>query len=170
MIQGYLFAGLVGAFGGYVFWRIVERRLLFSGFGGKNKWIMPFLAEKVAEIHMENIGKGRKVSIDSIAESVGLSRAYATSGHLQESKAFRDTIEKFKPKTTRALMRTVGKSTQAINKKDLNKESARDLMAIVDTGIKNVQLLSGGATNNIALNISISEAIANKNQEDTKVD
>lgn len=132
--------------------------------GYKIKEMGGVLAEKVALIHMENVGKGVKKSIDSIAVEQGLSPSYAKNGNLQKTAAYQRIISKFKENTAvrvaNAVDRTLAElngqkekknkhgvvTVPAILPRSLSSTSAKDLMAIVDTGIKNVQLLTGGDT------------------------
>ena len=112
---------------------------------------MPVLAEKVALIHTENLGKGVKRSIDSIAVEQGLTPSYARNGQIQKTQAFQNVIAKWREKTAQRLQKKSNIALSLITKKALRQHSAKDLMSIVDTSIKNTQLLSGGATENKAV-------------------
>lgn len=103
---------------------------------------MPSIAEKVAYDVVENRGD----SITAIALKHGASRAYATNGTLTSSKAYQRIIAKFREETTKQLTKKVKKSFNHLTDDKLSKSTAKDLMGIIDTGIKNVQLLTGGVT------------------------
>jgi len=45
-----------------------------------------------------------------------------------------------------------------LSKKNFDAESSKDLMNMIDTGIKNVQLLTGGATENVSLAVLLQQA------------
>lgn len=112
---------------------------------------MPSIAEKVAYRVLENKGE----SLTDIAISEGASPTYVRSGALTQTKAFQNVIEKFRAQTTKALQKKTSLALKLITKENLQKSSAKDLMQIVDTGIKNTQLLSGGSTQNVSLAIML---------------
>jgi len=56
----------------------------------------------------------------------------------------------------------IAKAQEALSRKNLDKEEYKTIIQSLDTLIKNKQLLSGGATANVGVAISISEHIAGK--------
>lgn len=118
---------------------------------------MTSIAERVAHEVLENTGKKKRMSITEIAMKHGASRAYAKSGELTKTRAFQAIIGKFREETALALQKKVKKSLAHITNEKLEKSSAKDLMNIVDTGIKNVQVLTGGSTGEVSQPILITQ-------------
>jgi hypothetical protein len=58
---------------------------------------------------------------------------------------------------------------EAIGKKNLGKEKLQALTSGLDILTKNIQLLSGKATENVSMIIEVSEAVAKKNAQKEQV-
>src|SRR3990167_6011359 len=121
---------------------------------------MPVLAERVAIEKLQNPTK----SIAKIAVGLGLSKSYANTGQIAQSQAFQNVIAKWRDKTAQRLQKKSNIALSLITKKTLRQHSAKDLMSIVDTSIKNTQLLSGGATENILVKPILGSVNINDNE------
>lgn len=127
---------------------------------------MSNIAERLAYKVLESDSKGETKSRIAIARENNINENYANT-RLPQTKSYQRIIAKYSPRITKQLIKHIDRSAKELNRKDLSKVSYKDLVTGIDTGIDKVQLLTGGATNNIALNISISEAIAKKNSQET---
>lgn len=116
-------------------------------------------AEAVAKRVIEKVRKGQLVSVAKEAMQQGYSKDYAFSGRITKQNSYKLTI---KP-VVEQLEHLRQKAIIALSNKDLNKETTETLVTSLDKLTKNIQLLNGGATSNIALTVQISEAIAKKN-------
>ena len=118
---------------------------------------MAVLAEIVAERRMENLllPTAERKTVKQIAIDAGLSPSYAGTGQIMKTKAAQDVVARWRTKTSQIVQKKTALALKALTAEKLQDESARDLMAIVDTGIKNVQLLTGGATENINLAVML---------------
>ena len=103
-------------------------------------------AEEVAKEVLETIGKGKRPSVRKIAPRHGYSLTTAGSGQIQKTKTFK--------KVLRPLVEQLEAERQAILKRmpDVrDKAKYRDLSDGLDKITKVLQLLTGGATENIAV-------------------
>lgn len=103
-------------------------------------------AENVAKEVLVTIGKGKKPSVRAIAPKFGYSPKTAGSGLIQKTKSYRRVL---KP-----LVDQLEAERQAIMArlpKVRNKAKYRDLMDGLDKVTKTHQLLTGGATENVAV-------------------
>jgi hypothetical protein len=100
-------------------------------------------ARLVAKKVLENIGKGKKVSVNKIAPEFGYSKTTAGSGQIQKTKTYQKEI---KPLLDR-LEEERDKIIERL-KKTRSKAKYRDLIDGLDKITKNHQLLSGKKTAN----------------------
>ena len=145
-------------------------------FRGIKVIIMISIAERTAYGVLENTGK----SVTEIALANGASPTYVSSGALTQTKAFKNIVGPWRERTAkrvsqivdRSIAELVGvkgtKTKPAIVPRDLSSTSAKDLLSMVDTGIKNVQLLTGGATGNVSLAVLLGKLEVPQNDEDVK--
>lgn len=115
---------------------------------------MRSIAERVAYDLVESQGKK---SITELAIKHGASPSYADNGQITKTKAFQAIVGKFREETALALQKKVKRSLAHLTDEKLEKSSAKDLMNIVDTGIKNVQVLTGGSTGEVSQPILITQ-------------
>jgi hypothetical protein len=92
----------------------------------------------------------------------GYKEEYSKSGHILKTKQYK---EKMKPIVDQ-LIKERQRILDELKNKRLNKEKYKDLVDALDKITKNVQLLSGGATERVA-SVEISEIIAKKNDIDS---
>jgi hypothetical protein len=119
-------------------------------------------ARAVAHEVVEMVGKGLKVNYRSLLLKHGYSKSVANkSNKVTKTKSYMDIVNPAMKKIENIHM----KSLQALEKKNLDKEKYRDLVFGVDILTKNIQLLSGKSTDNVAIQVSISEQIGNKYAE-----
>ncbi len=116
-------------------------------------------ATAVAHEVLEIVRKGQKVKYGSLLKKHGYSQSVSESPtKVTETKSFLDVVNPALKKIENIRM----KSLQALEKKDMRKEKYRDLVTGVDVLTRNAQLLGGKATDNVAINVTISEQIGNK--------
>ena len=118
-------------------------------------------AKAIAEEVLGTIGRCEKVSVLKIAVKRGMKKKYANSGQIQKTKTYRETIEKNKKPILDRLIIERDRAIKAMKGK-ISKSKYRDCVDGVDKLTKNIQLLSGGATEKV-ISIQISEVIAKKN-------
>ena len=104
-------------------------------------------AQRVANEVLESIGKGEKPSVRKIAPRHGYALSTADSGEIQKTKSFQSIINP----VVNAWIKERNRITKALSKKDLDAVSYRDGMDAIDKLTKNIQLLTGGSTENVAI-------------------
>ena len=117
-------------------------------------------AERVAYKVIEKASKGEKIKLGEIIASEGY-------GHTMIKQPTKIT----RTKSYMAIMQNVtgemekerARIIATMKKKDISSEKYATLVASADILTKNIQLLSGKATSNVAMVIEVSEAIAKKN-------
>ena len=102
-------------------------------------------ARAVAREILGNIGKGEKASVRKIAPKHGYSKKTANSGQIQKTQTYKDEIKPF----VERLIKERERLLSAIEKKGLTKERYKDAVDSLDKLTKNIQLLSGGATERV---------------------
>ena len=103
-------------------------------------------AEQVALEVMGTIGTGKKPSVRAIAPKHGYSLNTANSGQIQKTKTYKRTVQ--------PLVDQLEEERQAIMERlKVTRDDAkyRDLMDGLDKVTKTHQLLTGGATENLAV-------------------
>jgi hypothetical protein len=106
-------------------------------------------AKAVAEEVLATLGKGGKVSVSAIARRKGYSRSVAKNPkQITTTKSFQDVIrpvvDRLIEERDRAIALLADRAPAA---------NYRDLNDAIDKLTKNIQLLSGGATENIAAKV-----------------
>jgi len=117
--------------------------------------------QKLINLILENLGnKDNTKTLGEMILEAGYSKNMADNPYqILQSPTIRDGLQEF----TDELRLKAQLSLRAITPKKLQIASARDNAAIIDTLTKNAELLSGHETERQAINIEISEAIAQKN-------
>lgn len=116
-------------------------------------------AKAVAMEVIETIGKGKKVNHGEIIRKHGYSKSISISPEkVVNTKSYQSVISQALGK----MENVRNKALIALEKRDMTKEKATTLITAVDIMTKNVQLLNGRATDNVAINVEISETIANR--------
>lgn len=107
-------------------------------------------AKKVAEKVLETMGKGKLASVSKIAPEFGYKKSTADSGNIQATKTFKDVIEEGKKPI---LERLIAQRDKAVARMDetVTKAKYREVSESVDKLTKNIQLLSGGSTEDIKI-------------------
>lgn len=105
-------------------------------------------AKQVAREVLETIGKGEIPNISKIAVKKGYSPTTAGSGLVTKTKSYQRVIAPF-------VVKLEQERERAINalKGKIGKAKYRDLVDAIDKLTKNHQLLTGGATANVALGV-----------------
>lgn len=116
-------------------------------------------AKAVALDVVKMVEKGIKVNHRSLLKKHGYSDSVSLNpDKVTKTKSYMDIVNPALKKIESIRM----KSLQALEKKNLNKEKYRDLVSGVDVLTRNAQLLGGKATDNVAIQVSISEQVGNK--------
>lgn len=100
-------------------------------------------AEVVAAVR-----KGKKPNISEIARRHGYSKSSVRAMKVQKTKAFQAVVQPVLEQLEQARLRALARMPKAEKK-----AKYRDLVDGVDKMTKNIQLLSGGATANVAIGI-----------------
>ena len=107
-------------------------------------------AKQVANDVIESIGKHRKPILRKIAVKRGYSIHTADNPKLiTETKSYQDVIQPILTRWNKERERI----TKELESKDLTKVEYQDLMRSMDLLTKQIQLASGGATENIAIGV-----------------
>ncbi len=109
------------------------------------------MAEKVAQEVLDTVGRGLKPSVVKIAVKHGYSPKTAGSGNVQATLTYQAKMNEAISK----MEKIRNKALQALDRKDLSKEDVRVLKELSESLTKQVQLLSGKATENIATTINV---------------
>ena len=104
-------------------------------------------AKAVAEEVIETIRKGKKPSVRQIAPKHGYTLETADSGQIQQTQSFRSVIDPFVDR----LKVHREKILVAMESKDLTKEQYKVLSESMGKVNHDLQLFTGGATENIAV-------------------
>lgn len=105
-------------------------------------------AKAVAKEVLETIGKGKKPSVTKIAVRKGYKPSTAKSGQIQKTKSYQAELS---PLVSR-LEEERDAIVEALKKKRKGAKY-RDLIDGLDKITKNLQLLTGGSTANIAIGV-----------------
>ena len=111
-------------------------------------------AQEVAKEVLENIGKGKRPNLGKIARKKGYAIHTADNPKLiTETKSFKEVVNPIVQRWLKQRERL----TAALETKDLTDASLRDTIDAIDKITKNIQLLTGGATENYAVIATIEE-------------
>lgn len=117
-------------------------------------------ARQAARDVQATILKGEPVVMKKIMERRGYAKATIKNPkNVTESASYKEEMYDFVKELTKQRDRAL----KALANKDLSLEEVKTLTNAVDTLNKNVQLASGGNTENIGISLQISEEIAKKN-------
>ncbi len=105
-------------------------------------------AKNVAKQVLENIGNGEKINMGKILREKGYADNTADNPKLvTETKTYKEVVEPIVNRWQREIQRI----QSALEGRDLNDEKYKDLVDSLDKLNKNVQLATGGATDNVAV-------------------
>lgn len=100
-------------------------------------------AKAVAAVVLENLRKGKKISIGKIARENGYTANTADNPkNITETKSYQEMVSPVVGKMEKERDRII----LALSKKKLSKEKYRDMIDGLDKLTKNIQLLSGKET------------------------
>ena len=103
-------------------------------------------AQNVAKEVLETLGKDKKVVLGKIIKKNGYKQNTADNPmNVTNTKSYQGVIQPVIKRWEEIRL----KLTRELERKDLTKESMRDITDTLDKIYKNIQLLSGGATENI---------------------
>lgn len=118
-------------------------------------------ARKVAKKVLENLGKGKKIVLGDILKESGYADNTASNPkNVTETKTFQEAVLP----VVKRLEKERDRAIVALSNKDLTAERYHDLVDGLDKLTKNIQLLSGGATERVAIPIS-NEFIQDSNRD-----
>lgn len=126
-----------------------------------NEIIMGSLsATMVAQKVSDNIRRGKNVNLGEIIRSQGYSPSVANAPQrVTNTKSYMAIMKNVVGNMEKQRARMI----KALENKNLDREKVATLLSGLDILTKNIQLLSGKATQNVAMVIEVSEAIAKKN-------
>ena len=104
-------------------------------------------AENVAKEILGTIGTKKKPSVRAIAPKYGYSPTTANSGQIQQTQSYKNVMNPVIKQMEKERQRAI----KAMTTKDLDDVRYNDLSDVIDKLTKNIQLLSGGATENLAV-------------------
>lgn len=104
-------------------------------------------AENVAKEILGTIGTKKKTSVRAIAPKHGYSLKTANSGQIQKTKSYQNILNPVINKWIKERDRL----TKSLSERDLSTLAYRDGIDAIDKLTKNIQLLTGGSTENVAL-------------------
>ena len=108
-------------------------------------------AKKVARKVSENLRNGKKVILGEIIREVGYSDSVSKSPTIvTETDSYKEEISPIVNRWAKERDRL----TAELEKRDLSKERYETVMKSIDIVTKNIQLLSGGATEKVTINLS----------------
>src|SRR3990167_7459794 len=118
------------------------------------------MAQAVALEKIRQVEKGGDSAITTIAPKKGYSIRTAQSGKIQKSRSYQNIIKPY----AQRLKRHQEKVLKAMEKKDLSEEEYKTLSDSLAKLTHDVQLLTGGATDNIAVRpiMDVSENYGNE--------
>ncbi len=117
-------------------------------------------AQAVAHTHIKNVLSGNIEPMKKIALKQGYSPSVANSiQHIKETKSYKSVIEP----VVKRMEKLRDKAIKQLDNMSIDDVSYIHLIDGIDKLTKNIQLLNGGTTDNVALTVQISEAIAKKN-------
>lgn len=120
-------------------------------------------AQRLAREISATIRKGKKVVLARSLKKVGYAHSVSRKPNLiTNTVAFKKAFALENIDILAGIDKDIARMQLALAQKNLNKEEAKTLVTMLDTLIKNKQLLSGGATANIGISIAISEHVAGK--------
>lgn len=111
----------------------------------------------------DTLRQGKIVNRRKLAKESGYKDSVASSPTLiTNTKSFKVAFALEQKDIVEKIDRDIARVQEALGSKNLKKEEAKTLTTMLDTFIKNKQLLSGGSTANIGISIAISEHVAGK--------
>lgn len=105
-------------------------------------------ARAVAHEVIERVRKGKKVSVRAIAIRRGYSPSSASSNKVQNTKSYQEVIQPVIAQMERERQRAIDLMPKASKK-----AKYRDLVDATDKLTKNIQLLHGRSTSNVAISM-----------------
>lgn len=119
-------------------------------------------AKAVAMEVVEMIGKRQKVNYRSLLKKHGYSDSIANRPErVTKTKSYQSIVIP----ALKQMESVRGKMLKALDNRDMTKEKTPVLLSGVDILTRNTQLLGGKATDNVAIQVEISEQVANKYQD-----
>lgn len=116
-------------------------------------------AKAVANDIINYVRERKKVNLGEILKNRGYSRSVQLAPtKVTRTKSFLQAVKPMLPQFEAERQRFVS----ALNKKNLSKEKTAVLLSGLDILTKNIQLLSGKSTENVAIKVEISERLAGK--------
>ena len=120
------------------------------------------MAEAVARERIKQVERGGESSITKIAPKKGYSIRTAQSGKIQKTESYKKVISPY----TQRLQKHQAKVLKAMESKDLDEEEYKVLADSLAKITHDVQLLTGGSTENLAQKVLV-QFIDVKDDRDT---
>lgn len=116
-------------------------------------------AQAVAHKVVDKVRKGEKVNLGELISASGYSKNIAKQPtRITKQKAYQEIVTPVLQQLESERQRII----TAMGKKNLGKEKYQTLVQSMDIITRNTQLLGGKATDNVAIQVSISEQVGNK--------
>ena len=117
-------------------------------------------AKQVAKDVQRAILEGGDLTLKPIVAKRGYSKSTQVNPQrVTNTDSYKEEMFNF----VQALERQRDRAIRALAAKDLNLEEVKTLTEVIDKLNKNIQLATGGNTENIGISLEISEVIASKN-------
>lgn len=111
-------------------------------------------ASNVAKEVLENVGKGKKVNLGKILKKNGYAQNTADNPkQVTGTKSYKQVIDPIVGRWKKERERL----TTELERRDLSNERYETVMKSIDLATKNIQLLSGGKTENIGFEEVLTE-------------
>lgn len=116
-------------------------------------------AQAVAHKVVDKVRKGERVIMHELISASGYSKNIAKQPtRITRQKAYQEIVTPVLQQLESERQRII----TAMGKKNLGKEKYQTLVQSMDIITRNTQLLGGKATDNVAIQVSISEQVGNK--------
>lgn len=116
-------------------------------------------AQAVAHKVVDKVRKGEKVNLGELISASGYSKNISKQPtRITKQKAYQEIVTPVLQQLESERQRII----TAMSKKNLSKEKYQTLVQSMDILTRNAQLLGGKATDNVAIQVSISEQVSGK--------
>jgi hypothetical protein len=117
-------------------------------------------AKGVAKDVIAILGKGKKLNLKNVLQKYGYAPGVLKNPHtVTRTKSFQEAMKQTLPLLEQQRTRMI----LAIQNRDLDVVKFSDLLSGLEILTKNIQIISGKSTENVAIHVEISESIAKKN-------
>jgi hypothetical protein len=108
--------------------------------------------QRAAKLLTDSIKTGSELELARVLRDAGYTPSSAAqAGRIIQKPSFQRELAKYQKELVPRMEKERARALMALSNKDLDVESLRDLNVTIDTLTRNIQLLSGGATENQAI-------------------